>query len=56
YMVGDKKEDMLAALAAGVGHKVLVRTGKDVTPESESAADLVMNSLADLPKYLATKQ
>ena len=56
YMIGDKMEDMLAASAAGVGHKVLVRTGKDVTPESESAADVVLNSLADLPKYLAKKQ
>ena len=56
YMIGDKMEDMLAASAAGVGHKVLVRTGKDVTPESESAADAVLNSLTDLPNYLAKKQ
>jgi len=55
YMVGDKLEDMLAASAAGVGHKILVRTGKDVTPESESAADVVLNSLADLPNYLAKR-
>lgn len=49
YMVGDKVEDMQAALAANVGMKVLVRTGKPVTPEAESAADWVLNSLADLP-------
>ncbi|WP_244968407.1 D-glycero-beta-D-manno-heptose 1,7-bisphosphate 7-phosphatase [Rosenbergiella australiborealis] len=55
YMIGDKKEDMLAALAAGVGHKILVRTGKEVTQESESVADGVINSLADLPKYLANR-
>lgn len=55
YMVGDKLDDMLAASAAGVAHKVLVRTGKDVTPESESAADIVLNSLADLPQYLAKR-
>ncbi|WP_241649218.1 D-glycero-beta-D-manno-heptose 1,7-bisphosphate 7-phosphatase [Rosenbergiella collisarenosi] len=56
YMVGDKKEDMQAASLAGVGHKILVRTGKEVTPESESAADMIINSLADLPKYLANKR
>lgn len=49
YMVGDKLEDMLAAKAAGVGKKVLVRTGKPVTAEGETAADWVINSLADLP-------
>jgi len=56
YMVGDKKEDMMAATSAGVGHKVLVRTGKEVTPEGELTADIVLNSLADLPNYLAKKQ
>ncbi|WP_437610331.1 D-glycero-beta-D-manno-heptose 1,7-bisphosphate 7-phosphatase [Erwinia sp. V71] len=49
YMVGDKLEDMLAAKAAGVGKKVLVRTGKPVTEEGEAVADWVINSLADLP-------
>lgn len=49
YMVGDKIEDMQAALAAGVGTKVLVRSGKPVTAEGEAAADWVINSLAELP-------
>ncbi|MDI3439774.1 D-glycero-beta-D-manno-heptose 1,7-bisphosphate 7-phosphatase [Erwinia sp. V90_4] len=49
YMVGDKIEDMLAAKAAGVGKKVLVRSGKPVTAEGEAAADLVLNSLKELP-------
>ena len=52
YMVGDKLEDMLAGAAAGVGTKVLVRTGKAVTVESENAADWVLNSLAELPKRI----
>ncbi|MGG4690755.1 D-glycero-beta-D-manno-heptose 1,7-bisphosphate 7-phosphatase [Proteus mirabilis] len=52
YMVGDKKEDMLAAKAAGVGHKILVRTGKAITEEAETCADFVLDSLADLPKWL----
>lgn len=51
-MVGDKLEDMLAAENAGVKTKVLVRTGKTVTPEAEQAADRVIDSLADLPKFL----
>lgn len=49
YMVGDKPEDMQAALAASVGTKVLVRTGKPVTEQGEQLADWVLNSLADLP-------
>lgn len=49
YMVGDKIDDMLAGKAAGVGKKVLVRSGKPVTEEGENAADWVINSLADLP-------
>ncbi|NIF21089.1 D-glycero-beta-D-manno-heptose 1,7-bisphosphate 7-phosphatase [Candidatus Pantoea multigeneris] len=52
YMVGDKVEDMLAAQAAGVGMKVLVRSGKPVTEEGEKAADWVLNSLADLPERI----
>ena len=49
YMVGDKLEDMLAGQAAGVGKKVLVRSGKPVTAEGEAAADWVIDSLAALP-------
>lgn len=52
YMVGDKIEDMQAAQAAGVGTKVLVRTGMPVTPEGESAADWVIDSLAALPERI----
>ncbi|QIW16030.1 D-glycero-beta-D-manno-heptose-1,7-bisphosphate 7-phosphatase [Pasteurellaceae bacterium RH1A] len=51
-MVGDKLEDLLAAENAGVKTKILVRTGKAVTPEAEAKADKVLDSLADLPKYL----
>ncbi|VAX76614.1 D-glycero-beta-D-manno-heptose-1,7-bisphosphate 7-phosphatase [Serratia symbiotica] len=50
YMVGDKPEDMQAALAAGVGTKILVKSGKPVTAQGEHLADLVLNSLADLPE------
>lgn len=49
YMVGDKIDDMLAGKAAGIGIKVLVRSGKPITEEGEKAADWVINSLADLP-------
>ena len=56
YMVGDKLEDMQAAVAANVGTKVLVRTGKPITPEAENAADWVLNSLADLPQAIKKQQ
>lgn len=56
YMVGDKIEDMQAAAVANVGTVVLVRTGKPVTPEAENAADLVINSLADLPMAIKSSK
>lgn len=56
YMVGDKLEDMQAAVAANVGTKVLVRTGKPITPEAENAADWVLNSLADLPQAIKSSK
>lgn len=55
-MVGDKLEDMLAAQAANVATKILVRTGKAITAEAEQSADYVINSLADLPKQLNTRK
>ncbi|GAL11413.1 D-glycero-D-manno-heptose 1,7-bisphosphate phosphatase [Vibrio astriarenae] len=52
-MVGDKAEDLMAAEAAGVGTKILVRTGKPVTEKGEAIADAVLDSIADVPSYLA---
>ncbi len=48
-MVGDKRDDMLAAKAAGIPTKVLVRTGKTVTQEAMDAATHVVDSIADVP-------
>lgn len=56
YMVGDKEEDMHAAIAAGVGTKVLVRTGKPITEEGEALADIVIDSLADLPRVIEQRK
>lgn len=50
YMVGDKAADMQAAKAAGVSHKILVRTGKAVTEEAQALADEVQDSLLTFAK------
>ena len=50
YMVGDKAGDLQAAKAAGVGRKVLVRTGKTVTEEAIALADEVQDSLLTFAK------
>lgn len=55
WMVGDKLEDMQAARAAGIGHCILVRSGKAITHEAEAAADAVIDSLADLPALIDHK-
>ncbi|WP_457913447.1 D-glycero-beta-D-manno-heptose 1,7-bisphosphate 7-phosphatase [Candidatus Gillettellia adelgis] len=52
YMVGDKLEDMQVAIAAGIGTKVLVRTGKVLTEKGRQQADVILNSLADLPEVI----
>nr|WP_275658887.1 D-glycero-beta-D-manno-heptose 1,7-bisphosphate 7-phosphatase [Shewanella sp. Isolate11] len=51
-MVGDKRDDMLAAKAAGIPTRILVRTGKDVTQEAIDEATIVLDSIADVPAYL----
>ena len=51
-MIGDKAEDMMAAEAADVGTKVLVRTGKPVTEKGQALASVVLDSIADVPHYL----
>lgn len=51
-MIGDKAEDMMAAEAAGVGIRVLVRTGKPVTEKGEALASVVLDSIKDVPAFL----
>lgn len=54
-MIGDKADDLKAAMAAGVTTKILVRTGKEVTAEGEALATAVLNSIKDVPAYLANQ-
>ncbi|KLV08528.1 D,D-heptose 1,7-bisphosphate phosphatase [Photobacterium aquae] len=54
-MIGDKTDDMKAAAAAEVATKILVRTGKPVTEEGETLADVVLDSVADVPAWLAAR-
>ncbi|CAK2996008.1 D-glycero-beta-D-manno-heptose-1,7-bisphosphate 7-phosphatase [Vibrio crassostreae] len=51
-MIGDKAQDMMAAEAAGVGTKVLVRTGKPITEKGEALASVVLDSIKDVPAFL----
>ncbi|PSW07004.1 D-glycero-beta-D-manno-heptose-1,7-bisphosphate 7-phosphatase [Photobacterium rosenbergii] len=54
-MIGDKADDIKAAAAAEVGTKILVRTGKAITEEGEQLADTVLDSVADVPAWLAAQ-
>ena len=51
-MVGDKAEDMMAADAAGVGTKLLVKTGKPLTEQGEALATAVLESIREVPEYV----
>ncbi|HIF9193760.1 TPA: D-glycero-beta-D-manno-heptose 1,7-bisphosphate 7-phosphatase [Photobacterium damselae] len=55
-MIGDKADDMTVAKAAEVGTKILVRTGKPVTEVGEQLADVVLDSVADVPAWLASQK
>lgn len=55
-MVGDKAEDMMAARAAEVGTTILVRTGKPITEKGQALADIVLDSLADVPDFLLNQR
>ncbi|WP_087019183.1 D-glycero-beta-D-manno-heptose 1,7-bisphosphate 7-phosphatase [Thaumasiovibrio subtropicus] len=54
-MIGDKKEDMMAAEAADIPTRILVRSGKPVTAEGEALASVVVDSVADVPAYLKSE-
>ncbi|MCG6418453.1 D-glycero-beta-D-manno-heptose-1,7-bisphosphate 7-phosphatase, partial [Vibrio fluvialis] len=45
--------DLMAADAAGVGTKILVRTGKPITEKGEALATTILESLRDVPAYLS---
>lgn len=52
YMVGDTLHDMQAAQAAGVSHRVLVKTGKPLTEEAKAQATDIQDSLLTFAKTL----
>jgi len=51
-MLGDKKADMQAAQAAGVGRKVLVLSGQTLTAEDQASADEVWPSIKVAPELV----
>jgi D-glycero-D-manno-heptose 1,7-bisphosphate phosphatase len=52
YMIGDSLRDLVAANAAGVGHTILVGTGKPITMAGLAIADKVVSSISAVPKYI----
>ncbi|MCE9686927.1 D-glycero-beta-D-manno-heptose 1,7-bisphosphate 7-phosphatase [Shewanella sp. AS16] len=51
-MVGDKRDDMLAAKAAGIATRILVRSGEALDEAGIAEATVVLDSIADVPAYL----
>ncbi|WP_392558455.1 D-glycero-beta-D-manno-heptose 1,7-bisphosphate 7-phosphatase [Orbus mooreae] len=56
YMVGDRVSDLLSGRNAGVKKTVLVKTGDPLTPEAETQADWIIDSLAELPSKIKNEQ
>lgn len=54
-LVGDKTDDLLAAQAAGIGTRLLVRTGKPITEQGQALADAVLADLAAVPHFLSSR-
>lgn len=52
YLVGDKESDLQAGISAGVGHNLLVTTGKEITDGGRKLADGVVTSLQDVVALL----
>ncbi|WP_108651926.1 D-glycero-beta-D-manno-heptose 1,7-bisphosphate 7-phosphatase [Dongshaea marina] len=55
YLVGDKESDLDAAINAGFGHKVLVKTGKPLTESGIAKADEVYTDLMAFAKSLPSQ-
>lgn len=53
-MVGDKADDMRAAISAGVATSILVRSGKAVDDAGIELATTVLDSIVQVPGYLAS--
>ena len=54
-MVGDNRHDLLMAKAGGVGLAVAVLSGTGTLESLSPLADIVLDSIADLPAYLAAR-
>lgn len=55
-MIGDKVEDLMAGKSVDIGTNILVRTGKPITEEGEEMADAILDSIADLPRFLSRRK
>ncbi|MDG6895150.1 D-glycero-beta-D-manno-heptose 1,7-bisphosphate 7-phosphatase [Volucribacter amazonae] len=51
-MIGDKLIDIMAGKEAKIATNILVKSGQCVDIEGEKIADIVLNSIADLPSWL----
>lgn len=53
WMIGDKESDIEAALAAGIGHTILLRSGHTID-EKTSPADYLLDSIKETINIINT--
>ena len=52
-IVGDTEKDIETGINAGIGKRILVRSGHAIPDESATKADVIVDSLADVPELIA---
>lgn len=54
FLVGDKRSDIQAGLAAGVGRNILVRSGHPVTEADQRLADVCLAGLREAADWIVS--
>lgn len=55
FLVGDKRSDIQAGMAAGVGQNILVQSGHPVTEADQRLADICLPGLPEAADWITTR-
>ncbi|MFM2479030.1 D-glycero-beta-D-manno-heptose 1,7-bisphosphate 7-phosphatase [Celerinatantimonas sp. MCCC 1A17872] len=55
WMIGDKASDLLGAKRAEIAHRILVKSGKEVTEQAKELAESIVDDLSAAAKLILAK-